>query len=61
MILAQEYVSGDPVEGIASPHNQHGPINSRSVVYAAGAPDLGDPHTNVYAARGSAFILVNLL
>jgi hypothetical protein len=60
MILAQEYISGDPLENIASPHNFHGPINSRNVVYVDGEPDLANPHTNVYAARGSAFVLVSL-
>src|SRR6185437_191766 len=33
MILAQEYVSPDTVETISNPHNQHGPINSRSVIF----------------------------
>lgn len=61
MILAQEYVSADAVETIANPHNQHGPINSRSVIFVRGEPDLSNPRTNVYAARGSDFILVNLL
>lgn len=61
MILAQEYISGDPLENVADPHNDHGPINSRNVVLAGGRPNLEDPHTNVYAARGSDFILVNLM
>jgi len=61
MILAQEYVSPDAVETISTPHNQHGPINSRSVIFVRGEPDLSNPRTNVYAARGSDFILVNLL
>jgi hypothetical protein len=61
MILAQEYVSADVMENIATPHNQHGPINSRSVIYVHGEPDLGNPRTNVYAARGSDFVLVDLL
>jgi hypothetical protein len=60
MILAQEYVSGDPIENIANPHNQHGPINSRSIIFVGGQPNLEDPRTNVYAARGSDFVLVNL-
>ena len=57
MILAQEYLT--PAYG-ELPHNEHGPINSRSIVYVRGQPDLGDPRTNVYAARGSDFILVEL-
>ncbi len=61
MILAQEYVSADPLENVANPHNDHGPINSRNVVLVGGRPNLEDPHTNVYAARGSDFILVNLV
>jgi hypothetical protein len=60
MILAQEYVSADALENIATPHNEHGPINSRSVIYVRGEPDLSNPRTNVYAARGSDFVLVNL-
>lgn len=59
MILAQEYISGDALENVANPHNDHGPINSRDVVLVGGRPNLEDPHTNVYAARGSDFILVN--
>ncbi len=61
MILAQEYVSADPLENVADPHNPHGPINSRNVVLVDGEPDLEEPHTNVYAARGSDFILVNVI
>lgn len=61
MILAQEYVTAAPgVPGELS-HNLHGPINSRDVVYFAGQPDLDNPATNVYAAEGSDFILVNWL
>jgi hypothetical protein len=61
MILAQEYVSGDPAKFGGLPHNEHGPINSRDVVYVRGRPDLGNPRTNVYAAQGSDFILIDLL
>jgi hypothetical protein len=60
MILAQEYVTASPAESGELAHNQHGPINSRNVVYIHGAPDLADPRTNVYAARGSDFILIDL-
>jgi hypothetical protein len=61
MILAQEYVSADPLEWREPSHNDHGPINSRSVVYVNGQPDLSDPRTNVYAVEDSRFILVKLV
>jgi hypothetical protein len=60
MILAQEYVTRDPAEIAALAHNDHGPINSRNVIYIDGRPDLSDPRTNVYAVQGSRFIVVNL-
>ena len=60
MILAQEYVTGNAGAPGESTHNEHGPINSRNIVFIHGTPDLSDPRTNVYAARGSDFILVNL-
>ena len=31
------------------------------MIFVRGEPDLSNPRTNVYAARGSDFILVNLL
>lgn len=55
MILAQEYVTDDPSEGL---HNDHGPINSRMIVYSQGEPALWDPRTNVYAAQASRFVIV---
>jgi hypothetical protein len=61
MILAQEYVSADPLEWREPSHNDHGPINSRSVIYVNGRPDLSDPRTNVYAVEDSRFILVKLI
>jgi hypothetical protein len=60
MILAQEYVTGDPAAPGELAHNQHGPINSTDVIYVNGKPDLSDPRTNVYAVEGADFILVNL-
>jgi hypothetical protein len=60
MILAQEYVTGDPGAPGELEHNQHGPINSTDVIYVNGQPDLSDPRTNVYAVEGADFILVNL-
>jgi len=61
MILAQEYVTGSPTASGEGAHNEHGPINGRKIIYVHGEPNLGDPRTNVYAAQGSDFILVNLL
>lgn len=61
MILAQEYVTSNPELPGELDHNQHGPINSHNVIYVKGQPDLSDPRTNVYAARGSNFILIRLL
>lgn len=58
MILAQEYVTCDPA---ASPHNAHGPIDSRNILYRDGKPDLSDARTNVYAAQGSNFLLINFV
>jgi hypothetical protein len=58
MILAQEYVTGNPSLAGELEHNQHGPINSNYVVYANGQPNLSDPRTNVYAVKGSNFIIV---
>lgn len=56
LILAQEYISDD-----SELHNEHGPINSSFVIRdRSGNPILSDPRTNVYAARGSNFILINL-
>ncbi|HEX3861385.1 MAG TPA: hypothetical protein VHY35_06790 [Stellaceae bacterium] len=61
MILAQEYVTENPELPGELEHNQHGPINSSNVIYKNGQPDLSDPRTNVYAAKGSNFVLVRLL
>jgi len=61
MILAQEYVTGDPAAPGELAHNQHGPINSTNVIYVNGQPDLSDPRTNVYAVAGADFVLVNLI
>jgi len=58
MILAQEYVTGNPDAPGELEHNQHGPINAANVIYVNGAPALSDPRTNVYAVKGSNFILV---
>ena len=63
LILAQEYVSDDPEEneGGYLERNEHGPINSRRIITnASGRPVLSDPRTNVYAAQGSQFLLINL-
>ena len=63
MILAQEYISDDfqENEGGTNVHNEHGPINSSLVVKdRSGYPVLSDPRTNVYAAQGSSFVLINL-
>lgn len=60
MILAQEYITEDPNEYTVNSHNEHGPINSNNVVRANGQPILSDPRTNVYAAQGSDFIVINL-
>ena len=61
MILAQEYVTADPTRRGERAHNRHGPINSTNVVYVGGEPDLDDPRTNVYAAEGSDFILIDFV
>ncbi|MBV9860978.1 MAG: hypothetical protein JO267_02400 [Alphaproteobacteria bacterium] len=61
MILAQEYVTGHPELPGELEHNQHGPINSRNVIYVDGKPDLTDPRTNVYAVQGSNFILIRFV
>ncbi|MGZ3726562.1 MAG: hypothetical protein ACXWQQ_12215 [Pseudobdellovibrio sp.] len=57
MILAQEYITEDAGEAL---HNEHGPINSLQVIKKNGQIDLSDPRTNVYAAEGSDFIVINL-
>lgn len=57
LILAQEYISDDPQEM----HNAHGPINSTLVVRdPSGNPILSDPRTNVYASKGSSFVIIHL-
>jgi len=61
LILAQEYVTGNPQQAGELTHNQHGPINSQNIVYVDGKPDLSNPGTNVYAVQGSNFILANLI
>jgi hypothetical protein len=55
MILAQEYLtdSNGPL------HNEHGPLNSRNVIMRGGQADLSDPRTNVYAVKGSQFIIID--
>jgi hypothetical protein len=60
MILAQEYLTDAPSEADEMSHNEHGPLNSHNVVYASdGEPDLSNPRTNVYAAQGSDFIIID--
>lgn len=59
MILAQEFLTDDPDDAYEARHNTHGPINSRQVIYRGGKADLADPGTNVYAVRGSHFIIVS--
>ena len=58
MILAQEYVTGNPAAPGELEHNRHGPIDAANIVYHHGTPDLSDPGTNVYAVKGSNFILI---
>jgi len=58
MILAQEFVTGSPDQPGELEHNQHGPINSDNIIYKNGQPDLSDPRTNVYAVKGSNFVLI---
>lgn len=59
MILAQEILADDPNAPINYIHNAHGPINGRQVIYKGNQPVLSDPRTNVYAARGSSFIIIS--
>ena len=59
MILAQEYLTDQPAAPGELEHNQHGPINSHNVIYKNGQPVLSDPRTNVYAAKGSDFIIIS--
>ncbi|MBV9861287.1 MAG: hypothetical protein JO267_03975 [Alphaproteobacteria bacterium] len=61
MILAQEYVTGNPNAPGELQHNLHGPINSNDVIYVNGKPDLSDPRTNVYAVERANFVLVDFL
>lgn len=58
MILAQEYITEDLKSD--NLHNDHGPINSHMIIRSNGEPVLSDPRTNVYAAQGSQFIVINL-
>lgn len=59
MILAQEFLTDFPDEAYEARHNTHGPINSRQIVYRGRQADLSDPGTNVYAVRGSSFIIIS--
>ena len=59
MILAQDYVTSDvnlARHNVAElTHNAHGPINSVSLGV------LSDPKTNIYAAKGSKFFMIDFL
>lgn len=54
MILAQEYIT--PPNNGETKHNDHGPINSHAHGFG-----LSDPATNVYAAKGSRFIMIDFV
>lgn len=58
MILAQEYLTSEPELAGELEHNEHGPLNSPTMIRRNGAVSLSDPRTNVYAARGSSFIII---
>ncbi|RYZ93639.1 MAG: hypothetical protein EOP06_00285 [Proteobacteria bacterium] len=61
MILAQEYLTNVELRNASNLHNAHGPINSHNVAFVAGRPDLSDPRTNVYAVKGSNFLIIEFL